>query len=127
MKKVRLRTWVYVGLAVVVLVAVLTPLYVVPVDHGFSFTLTVCPSGGTSLQQFNGGSTVQLSWSEPDGSSVRLTIQQGMSVDYDVVASAGSFSFVSDGSVYQFVASSSEAGCAAQPVDVSGEWNAPVL
>jgi hypothetical protein len=123
----RARFILYASIAAAAVVALVVPLSFVDVSHGFSLSLAVCPAGSSQLQQFSTGARVQLTWDEPDGSSVHMTIQQGSQAFYDVMASGGSYSFTADGHPYQFVVNPEGGSCTALPVLVSGTWSAPIL
>jgi len=123
----RAHVVLYAVIVVAAMIAILVPLSVIPVSHGFAFSLSVCPAGGSQLEQFTSGASVGLTWDEPVGTPVHMTIQQGTQVIYDRTTGTGTFTFTSDGEPYQFVANSNGGSCTSSPVDVSGTWSAPLL
>jgi hypothetical protein len=123
------RRWLGAVIAIVVLtLLVIAVLSVVPMTHGYGFSLAPCPPGGGEVKQFPNGASVVVHWYEPDGSDVMFVISQNTTILYDQTTSSGSYSFSSNGQPVNFVTESTEEFiCSAADVQVYGHWTSPIL
>jgi len=124
---------VVIGIAVAA-VAVFALIAAVPVSHAFSFAIFCTPV----TQEYHSGVAVRFSWISHTGSTAELRVTHlvnyspgGQGVIYDTWAMNGSFSFTAQGGEYIY---SSLGGCPDVygagppfPVNVSGDWSAPLL
>ena len=126
-----------VGILVIVLVVlavVLAVLFTVPVAHSEHYSAPVSNSGAYMpvafwTWSFPSGANVTVTWSGPAGATTFLQVSAFASLGYllNVSGTSGTFSFTATALPYVFQASTSGTGPVSGTLDVTANYQAPLL
>ena len=124
------RVYIIVTAVVVAIVVILVSLAVIPISHSYAFSLTSCPTAQVT-QTYPQGATVEVRWYITGGTITHFLIRtlpvSLQTTIYDWYGSNGSFAFTAGGSSYVFSSYGCQFSVSTPPVQVLGQWSAPIL